>query len=100
MIQQGDVLIRRINAVPAGAAVRHGRIILAEGEATGHCHETKEQEGVTLYTLDEILYFVTDHEVTVSHQEHGPVTVSPGFYQIGIVREWDYTKHEVKRVVD
>lgn len=99
MIQQGDVLIQPIAAIPAGAKPTPSRT-LAEGEATGHSHTIEEAEGVTLYTLDEILYMVAEAEVTVVHQEHNPVTVPPGTYQIGRVREWDYTQHEARKVVD
>lgn len=100
LIQQGDVLIERIASIPAGAVLQTGRIILAKGEVTGHCHEIEEQEGVQLYTLDEILYLVTTRETTVTHQEHSHVTVPPGAYQIRKVLEWDYTQHEARLVQD
>ena len=100
--QQGDVLIRRIEKLPAQAKAQpaSGRIILAHGEVTGHAHTIEEQEGVRLYTLDELLYLVADHETTITHQEHGAVTIPAGVYQIGKVCEWDYMQEEARQVRD
>jgi len=98
-IQQGDVLLHRIDSIPAGSMPLASRTI-ARGEHTGHSHTIEQAEGATLYTLDEILYLVAEHEATVVHQEHRPVTVPPGTYRIGRVREWDYTQHEARQVRD
>ena len=47
MFRQGDVLIRRIQRIPQGAKrqVTEGRIVLAYGEVTGHCHVLHEEAG-------------------------------------------------------
>ena len=100
--QQGDVLMQQIKALPKGAIPKDSgsRITLAEGEVTGHSHSIEVEEGVQLYTLDQILYLVADHEVTVTHQEHGAVTLPAGIYQVGIVQEYDYIAEEARRVWD
>ena len=100
--QQGDVLMQQIKFLPANATVKQvgGSIVLALGEVTGHSHTIEEAEGVTLYTLDEILYVVADHEVTMVHQEHGAVTLPAGTYRVGIVQEYDYVTEEGRRVRD
>ena len=102
LYQQGDVLMHQIATLPAKAQKKAttGRIILAAGEMTNHHHAVIEEEGVTLYTLDEILYLVADHEVSVTHEEHGVVTIPAGTYQIGIVQEYDYMAHEKRTVRD
>jgi hypothetical protein len=103
LFQQGDVLLQQIPTLPQGAQAKQrspGRIILAEGEVTGHAHAIEEAEGVQLYTLDQILYLVAEHEVVVTHQEHGPVTLPAGTYQIGIVQEYDYAEREARQVRD
>ena len=102
LYQQGDVLLQQIPALPTGAQVRQrgGRIVLAEGEVTGHAHAIEEAEGVQLYTLDQLLYLVADHEVTVTHEEHGAVTLLAGIYQVGIVQEYDYLAEEARKVRD
>lgn len=55
---QGDVLIERIGHRPRGTtpvARRGGRIILAEGEVTGHAHAIAE-DGVEAFERNGILY--------------------------------------------
>ena len=58
----------------------HGRIILAHGEATGHCHEILETGAVINTDLPAAQYFedphlgarvlLVDRPVTLTHQEH------------------------------
>ncbi len=96
-IQQGDVLIRPC-AIPKGAK-RLAHRILAEGEVTGHAHVAAEKD-VVLYERDGTLYMDTPKGTTVTHQEHGPVTVPAGTFQIGIVKEYDYERQEARRVAD
>ena len=46
MYRQGDVLLAPIPALPVDAVSvpRKGRIVLAEGEATGHAHAIAEPD--------------------------------------------------------
>lgn len=105
-IQQGDVLIEKIDQLPEGCKPRAKDargIVLAEGETTGHYHGIEETEGLAL--LDgpkKELYLVneTGGDVTVKHQEHKPVTIPPGIHEIGFVREHDYFQEAERRVVD
>jgi hypothetical protein len=49
--RQGDVLLVRVAALPAGATprqARNGNHILQEGEATGHCHYVAERDADVL----------------------------------------------------
>lgn len=99
---QGDVLVQRIEHLPAGAQPisRTARgWILAEGEVTGHAH-TIAEEKVQMYTLDEILYFVAQEEAVLTHEEHGSHTFAPGTYRVMRKREWNYTDQEARRVMD
>lgn len=101
--QQGDVLLKKINEIPGGArpvAPPDGRLILAEGEVTGHAHAIQVQEGVDLMTLADALFLKVGVPVTVTHEEHNPVTIAPGTYQVEIVREYDHFAEEAQRVVD
>ncbi len=103
--QQGDVLGLRIAALPAGCkrlpSDARG-VVLAEGEHTGHYHGIEdsgvalmEAPGGTRYLVNE-----SDAPVTIKHQEHRPVTVDPGIWQIGGVREKDWFTEMVRPVVD
>ncbi|MBI5847174.1 MAG: hypothetical protein HZB31_04370 [Nitrospirae bacterium] len=99
--QQGDVIIRSIKEIPAYAkrVVRQRRgFILAEGEATGHAHVIEEE--IEMYEMNGILYLKADRPVTVKHEEHKPVSLDKGVYEIGIVREYDPFEEEVRKVAD
>ena len=73
--------------------------ILAEGEATGHCHAA---EGVDVAVYgdgpDRLLDVPDGAEIT--HQEHENFTVPAGKFRTGIVREQDHFADEARHVVD
>jgi hypothetical protein len=103
--QQGDVLLLRVSELPANSklAKRDERgAILAEGETTGHYHACKDS-GVELLEAPNgyrFLHNTTEHPVTIEHQEHKPVTVAPGIWRIGQVREKDWFQDMVRTVID
>jgi hypothetical protein len=96
--QQGDVTIKPVEAIPGDAIDTDGRV-LAEGEATGHKH-LAEAEDVSLYLHEGALYMRAPNGTTVVHEEHGPLVIPPGEYQIGIVREYDHFAEEARVVND
>jgi|TARA_R110000751_G_scaffold302637_1_gene416799 DNA-binding LytR/AlgR family response regulator len=104
-LQQGDVLLTKvakdkISKTAKRVAPVRGRLILAEGEATGHAHAVTTEEGIKLYTMDQILFLTADHDCTVVHEEHGPVTIPKGTWQVGAVQEYDYVEQEARNVRD
>ena len=105
LIQQGDVLFFEVNELPKGLkeVPRDSRgIVFAEGEHTGHYHGTQGMGGTALLEDTEtgMRYFRTDVKQEVTHQEHGTVTLDPGLYRIGIVREIDPFTQEIEKVRD
>jgi hypothetical protein len=96
--QQGDVTIKPVEAIPAGAAATDGRV-LAEGEATGHKH-LAQAEDVRLFLHEGTLYMRAPTGTTVVHEEHRVIEVPAGDYQIGIVREFDHFSGVTHRVFD
>ncbi|HSS21301.1 MAG TPA: hypothetical protein VLL54_14600 [Pyrinomonadaceae bacterium] len=96
--QQGDVTIKPINAIPAGAA-ESGSKVLAEGEATGHKHVAVADD-VRLFVHDGTLFMSAPNGTSVVHEEHRVIEIPPGEYQIGIVREYDHFAEVVRRVID
>ena len=97
LIQQGDVLIKKVNGIK-GKKLNH--LTLAVGEATGH-HHTITEGDAELYELDGVLYLrVNSEEATLTHQEHKPVVIPRGEYEIGIVEEYDHFAEEARNVVD
>ena len=108
LIQQGDVLFHRIDKLPDGLTpqqLENGRAVFAYGEATGHHHSSvleveDDLPNFRLYEKGGTLYMEVLRETAVTHQEHRPVTLSPGVYRRGIVREVDPFADEVRRVMD
>lgn len=96
-IQQGDVLIKRVERIPKGAKAKKGKT-LAEGEHTGHSHVAEAE--VELFEKDGVLYMSAPNGTTVRHEEHKPVNVPAGVYEIGIVQEYDHFKEEARNVAD
>ena|ERR1039457_1256962 len=97
MKQQGDVLIKKVASIK-GKKLNH--LTLAVGEATGHHHTITEGEA-ELYEDNGVLYLHVESEnATLTHQEHKPITIEKGDYEIGIVREYSHFDEESKRVTD
>lgn len=91
--RQGDVLMRAVDRIPANATRierEEGRIVLAHGEATGHAHAiSAPEEEATFLSADErgrFLQLVADVDVT--HEEHAPIRLPAGRYEIILQREW------------
>jgi hypothetical protein len=105
-IQQGDVLLLRVSKLPAGAkrmAADKRGIVLAEGEHTGHHHRAEDCGGLALMEAPSGMRFMvneTDAPITIRHEEHKPVIVEPGIWQIGQVQEKDWFNDMVRKVVD
>lgn len=105
-IQQGDVLLRRVtNSVDLSKGVKvkkNGNLLtLAEGEATGHHHSIMVEENeAELIQMGEKMLLNLKEEKVLTHQEHGPVTVGPGIWEVGQVVEKDWLSGMVKPVVD
>jgi hypothetical protein len=94
--QQGDVLLKSVDQVPAGTT-REPLAVLAEGEATGHRHLALG-EGVTIESLPPVRYLRVPKGAVVVHPEHKTLKIPPGNYQIDRVREYDHFTEE-KRIV-
>lgn len=93
-IRQGDVFLRRVDALPQGltpVARDKGQVILAYGEVTGHAHRVIDRGGTAqLYQGDGGVRYMTIEELTeVVHEEHGTVQLEPGVYELPPQMEWD-----------
>ena len=100
--RQGDVFIESIKAVPATAkpVKRKGDVILAYGEVTGHAHRIASPlDAVDVLQEAERIILNVHSPVTITHEEHGPVTLEPGVYESYVQREYDPLEAE-RRVVD
>ena len=74
---------------------------LALGEATGH-HHSAVAESAELWGVRDDLPSVlkAPNGTEITHQEHGPITVPPGDYDIRIVNEFDHFREAARKVVD
>jgi len=105
VIRQGDVLLVPVEQVPAEARKHDARrIVLAEGEVTGHHHvlEGDKLEELLLpgdiAEIEQRFVRVLDEAASLTHDEHSTLDVPPGDYEVRIQRE--YSPEEVRRVVD
>lgn len=112
--QQGDVLLKVINSLPDTGTRAAPNCVLQEGETTGHKHQFLETEKVRVFWADgtELLsggdtimpgirkYVQVLEPTALTHEEHKPIIIAPGVYEMDLVREYDYDKHEMRRVVD
>jgi hypothetical protein len=97
--RQGDVLIRRIPSLPKQKAQQRLTVILAYGEVTGHAHRIEDLTKAEVLEAGAGLYLRVGPEgVRIIHEEHAPVSLPVGDYQIEIQRE--YTPAEIRNVAD
>jgi hypothetical protein len=95
--RQGDVLVQEISKIPKDAEPQQGRVILAHGEVTGHCHEIAGK-AAKLLTEGEDLFLELAKPKELTHQEHGPINIPAGSYQV--VRQREYSPEAVRNVAD
>lgn len=102
IIQQGDVIIERVDTLPKGLKkLNHG--VLEEGETVGHYHQLAD------YHPDKVSVFEDDNKnkffqnvatMTLKHEEHNPVEIPAGTYRIRKVREFNHLNQLPRDVVD
>ena len=106
--QQGDVLlIREDNPEILKKVIEQGesinkkgdRVILAEGEATGHAHAMPASKAC-LYQLGAVMYLHVMKACMLEHEEHKQFKVNPGLYQVGQIREINPLDKQVRAVQD
>lgn len=94
--RQGDVLFIPIDAIPKGVKAvprdERGRIVLAEGESTGHAHCVLD-DPATLFVADDLnemadRFLVVEQEVHVVHEEHSTVALESGNWATRRKREY------------
>lgn len=108
LYRQGDVMFKRVAELPRGmATAKRENGTVAYGEVTGHSHRLADLETAQVLKCGEGL-FVTVSEAGLSlsgdpgatfiHEEHGPIHLPPGNYQVQIQRE--YSPEAIRNVLD
>lgn len=103
---QGDIYIRRIDKLPAGASkieADAGRVIVTHSE-TGH-HHVMDAAAVTMYRLPDsimdcllVVGSPTALEHLREHDKHEPIMFEPGTYHVR--RQREHTPEGFRRVED
>ena len=75
--------------------------IVAFGEVTGHKHQVNMKDMAKEAGVDVPDSFaVIDAPVTITHEEHDPIDLPPGYYMVRIVREFDHIAGRTGYVAD
>lgn len=97
--QQGDVLLFPVNEIKGEKKERGERgFVLAEGESTGHAHTVQDE--IEMMVSDAGMFIASEKPFTITHEEHKPVVVPPGKYEVKRVQEYNHFAEEAKNVVD
>lgn len=97
--QQGDVILVKIDEIKEGAK-KLDHLILAEGETTGHSHRITAGEVMLYDSRVGLLLEVSSDTATLTHEEHGPIAIPRGVWQVRRVREYDHFNESVGEVND
>lgn len=85
-IRQGDVLLRRIKALPGG--LKQKDKVLALGEITGHKHQFTDEQVLVLADGEGKQFVDAKQEVMLEHEDHAHLKVPKGVYEVVIQREF------------
>ena len=100
IIQHGDVLLRSIEKMNSLKPVTCTRIVLAEGEVTGHAHVITDVKNVNFYENDGKKYIDVLAPANLTHEEHNTLVIPVGYYEIDQVKEYDPFEEEIRKVRD
>ena len=97
-VRQGDVLLVMIgNKKPTGKPKASKRVVLAEGEVTGHAHVVEGAVAEFVSTDGDRLLWV-EAPTPIEHEEHATVTLEPGLWRLGV--QMEQTAEDLRRVMD
>jgi hypothetical protein len=98
LVRQGDVLLVPVAAVPEDGSKEEAvgtSQVLAEGEATGHAHVVKGSSRLVEWQRPvrwsrplRRRYLIVEERAVLSHQEHLPIDLDPGVYEVRRQREY------------
>jgi hypothetical protein len=94
MVRQGDVLLVRLEHLPADAVetpTSDRKIVLARSGTTGHAHQLFGGSLRQFAAHDTTIVEVTGCAV-LTHDEHDPLDLPPGTWEIRLQRQYDATR--------
>ena len=108
--RQGDIFLEKIDFIPdweeskktsiEGSDIPNS-IILALGEATGHAHAIRNNNGKAILMKDknsENYFLMLSKECDLTHEEHNKITLPIGNYKV--IRQRQYTPNKIIQVAD
>lgn len=99
LYRQGDVLIRRIAKLPLQQSTVRPAGNILDGEVTGHVHRVEDVAKAEVLEVGDGLYLrVGPDGCRIVHEEHAPITLPPGNYEI--VRQREYSPEAIRNVAD
>lgn len=100
MKQHGDVLLIKLNELPDGEQkiISKNKCLVMHGEF-GHSHVIEDDEA-ELIQIGEKMLLKLGRAATIKHEEHLPITLEPGIWQIGQVVEKDWFSDMINPVRD
>ena len=103
IVRQGDVLLRKIKSLPQKLKLQNkdnGRVIIGYGEVSGHTHGFTMEANVSLFANDDLSarYLVTEEPVKLIHDEHEPISLDVGVYEV--IQQREYTPKAIRYVLD
>jgi len=99
--RHGDLLIKSVSAIPVKGVVSVVGNVLAVGETTNHKHALRGM--VQMYAnvgQQEVSYFEAKEDTVLTHEEHKPIEIPLGTYQVIREREFSPFEEAIKQVVD
>lgn len=96
--RQGDVLLRKIPAMPKNLTKKDN--VLAYGEITNHHHRFAPTAQVTVFADANKQQFVQVKAKSVlEHEDHAHIQIPKGMYEVVIQREFDLVEG-IRKVMD
>lgn len=94
MVRQGDVLVwdgdKKLEPAAPVSNDKANRVILAEGEHTGHAHALDGEAAKLFETaVANTRKLVVTAPVALKHEEHAPFSFTPGEYNVRRQREYE-----------
>jgi hypothetical protein len=113
IFRHGDVLLKEVDPFKhkrLKEIEKGDRVVIAEGEATGHMHALEfhrksdnevlqsktPKYPIRFLTLDDGRFVQVLRDVVLTHQEHKTLQIPKGFYEITIEREYDYLEADLR----
>lgn len=96
--QQGDVLLFSTEAIPDTAKLQKGLSVIHPGN-TGNNHALAGP-AFGIYVDGDRKWIDVAEPATLTHNEHKPITLTSGKYEMRLVQEYDHFSDLQRAVVD